>query len=154
MIKIIPYSEKYKEDVIRLILNIWENEFDYKGLERPDIHNISDVYQKNEDSNFWIAVYENELVGTVGLVKKTNGVAHLKRMAVKKEFRKQGLGDSLLQTVLRFARKHNFKTIYAGMVPENTKAITFYKKHGFEENSFVPEGIVISDVPICLKLSL
>jgi len=154
MIKIIPYSEEYKEDVISLILNIWENEFDYKGLDRPDMHNIPEFYQKDKDSNFWIALKNNQLIGTVGLIKISKNLANLKRMAVKQGFRKQGLGEKLLQTILKFAKEHNIKTIYAGLVPENTNAIKFYKKRRFKENSFVPEGIVVSDKPICLKLSL
>lgn len=153
MIKIIPYSKKYKKEVISLILNIWENEFDYKGVERPDIYNIPEFYQKNIDSNFWVALSDNELIGTVGLIKKSGNSAFLKRMAVKKEFRNQGLGEKLFQTILKFAKKHNIKTIYVGTVPENTEAIKFYKSHGFKENSFVPEGIVVSDNPICLKLN-
>lgn len=154
MIKIVPYSENYREDVINLILNIWENEFDYKGLDRPDIHDIPGTYQKDKDSNFWIALYRKALVGTAGLISAPENSAHLKRMAVKKEFRGQGIGEKLFQTVLEFAKEHRIRTIYAGLVPENTNAIEFYKKRGFTENDFVPEGIVISDDPICLKLDL
>ncbi|MCK9186134.1 GNAT family N-acetyltransferase [Candidatus Gracilibacteria bacterium] len=154
MIKILPYTEKYKDDVINLILDIWENEFDYKDVERPDIYNIPKFYQKNKDSNFWLALSDNKLVGTIGIIKKSDGSAHLKRMAVKKELRKQGLGEKLLQTVLEFSKKHKIKTIYIGTVPENTEAIKFYKNHGFKKNSFVPEGLVVSDNPICMKLDM
>ncbi|MBU0731611.1 GNAT family N-acetyltransferase [Patescibacteria group bacterium] len=154
MIKIIPYSDKYKEKVISLILNIWEKEFDYKGVARPDIYNIPGFYQNDKDSNFWLALSDNELIGTIGLIKKSDNSAFLKRMAIKKEFRKQGLGEKLLQTVIQFADEHDIKTIYVGTVPENTEALKFYKSHGFKENNFVPEGIVVSDNPICLKLNL
>ncbi|MFC1616106.1 GNAT family N-acetyltransferase [Patescibacteria group bacterium] len=154
MIKIIPYSEEYKKDVISLILNIWENEFNFKGLDRPDIYNISEIYQKNKDSNFWIALCNNELIGTAGLLKKSNNLALIKRMVVKIEYRKQGLGEKLFQTVLKFAKKHNFKTICAGTVEENPNAIKFYKNHGFKQNDVIPEDITAANDSICLKLNL
>jgi len=155
MIKIIPYSEEYKEDVINLILSIWDGgEFDYKGVERPDIHDVPKYYLQDKDSNFWVALDDKELIGTAGLIKKPDNSAHLKRMAVKEEYRKQGIGDKLIQTVIGFAKKHNIKTIYAGMVPENTAAIKFYKDHGFVECSIDSEDLVISDDPVYLKLNL
>lgn len=52
-----------------------------------------------------------ELVGSVGLLAKTKKLAYLKRMIIKKKFRKQGLGQKLPQTALEFAKKHNFKNI-------------------------------------------
>ncbi len=154
MIKITKYTERYKDDVINLIVAIWEKEFDYKGVERPDIYDIPGFYQKDKNSNFWVALSDNEFVGCVGIIKKSDGSAHLKRMAVKKEFRKQGTGEKLFQTVLEFAKKHKINTIYVGTVTENTEAIKFYKNHGFKENEFVPEGLVVADNPICLKLNL
>lgn len=154
MIKIIPYSEKYKDDVISLILNIWENEFDFKGLERPDIYDIAKYYQSESSSNFWIAVKDNTLIGTVGLKKESNNLAYLKRMVVKKEFRKQGIGIKLLETAIEFAKEHNYKTIFAGTVKENPEAISFYKNHGFIESDIVPENITAASDSICLKLDL
>jgi len=154
MIKIVPYSEGYKDDVVNLILNIWENEFDFKGLERPDIYDIPNYYQGDPDSNFWIAIKDSKLIGTVGLKKKSNDLAYLKRMVVKKEFRKQGLGVRLLEVAIKFAKEHNIKTVYAGTVKENPNAINFYKNYGFIENDVIPEDITAANDSICLKLSL
>lgn len=154
MIQIVPYTEEYKEDVIHLIVNIWENEFDFKGLERPDIYDIPKFYQSEGGSNFWIALDDNTLIGTVGLKKESGDLAYLKRMVVKKEFREQGLGIKLLETAIKFAKEHNFKTIFAGTVKENPNAIKFYKNHGFVESDIVPTNITAATDSICLKLSL
>ena len=125
MIKIVLYSDKFKEDVINLVLNVYEKEFDFIGYDRPDIYSIPVTYQKNINSNFWIALDGEEVVGTVGILGKTDELAYLKRMIVKKEFRQQGLGQELLQTAINFAKKHGFKTLYAGTVEENINAIKF-----------------------------
>lgn len=154
MVKIVPYTEEYKAEVINLILNIWENEFDFKGLERPDIYDISKYYQSGNNSNFWIALEGNTVVGTVGLKKESEDLAYLKRMVVKREYRKQGLGIQLLETAIKFAKEHNYKTIFAGTVKENPNAINFYKRHDFTESDIVPANITAASDSICLKLSL
>jgi len=154
MIKIIPYTEKYKDDVVRLVLDVYEKELDFKGYERPDILNIQSTYQNKKDNNFWIALNDNKLVGMVGLLGKTKTLAYLKRMIVKKNFRKQGLGNKLLQTALAFAKNHGYKTVYAGTVEENATAIKFYKKHGFILNNEIPEDITAAIDSICLRLDL
>jgi len=154
MIKIIPFNEKYRDNVISLILDIYENELDFKGYDRPDIYNITDTYQKNHNSNFWVAINNNEIVGTVGVLGKTEELVYLKRMVVKKGFRRQGLGQQLLQTALTFSKNHGFKTIYAGTVKENQNVINFYKNRGFDYSEDVPKDITAADNSICLKLDL
>jgi N-acetylglutamate synthase-like GNAT family acetyltransferase len=135
-------------------LDIYEKEFDFIGYDRPDIYNISGTYQKDADSNFWLALNNEELVGTVGLLNKTDKVAYLKRMVVKKEFRKQSLGQQLLQTAIMFAKKHGFKTIYAGTVSENPDAIKFYEHHGFLRCNDALPDITAAKESVCLKLDL
>ena len=50
--EIIIYSEKYKDGVIELVMDILENEFGHHSKSgRPDLRNISQVYQKN-NGNF------------------------------------------------------------------------------------------------------
>ncbi len=154
MIKIIPYIEKYKDDVIHLVLDVYEKEFDFRGYDRPDIYNIIDTYQKSTNSNFWIALNNEELVGTVGLLGKTDKLAYLKRMIVKKEFREQKLGKKLLQTAVTFAKEHGYKIIYAGTVKENSNAIKFYEHHGFFQCDDVPQDITAAKDSVCLKLDL
>jgi len=154
MIKIIPYIEKYKDEVIKLILDVYEGELGFGIYERPDIYNISGTYQKNKCNNFWVALNGGELIGTVGILGKTEELAYLKRMVIKKEFRKQGLGKKLLQTALEFAKKYGYKTIYAGTVMENPNAIQFYEHHGFQKCNDVPEDITAAKNSICLKLDL
>lgn len=154
MIKIIPYKDEYKAKVISLVLDVYENELSFKGYDRPDIHDISKYYQNDEDSDFWLGISENELIGTVGLMKKTDELAYIKRLIVKEDYRKQGLGEKLLQKALQFAKDRGFKTIYAGTVKENQTAIQFYEKHGFKRSDDVPGDITAADNSVCLKLDL
>jgi len=86
MIEIIPFNKKYKDEIIHLILDVYEKELGWTGYERPDIYNITETYQKNINSNFWLAISNKELVGSIGILGKTKDSAFLKRMVVKKNF--------------------------------------------------------------------
>jgi N-acetylglutamate synthase-like GNAT family acetyltransferase len=152
--QIINYDNQYRQQVIDLLLNIWEGEFDYKGLERPDIYDVPKFYQDNDKSNFWLALKDGDLIGTVGLIAKNEHLAFLKRMAIKKEFRHQGLGKQLLETAVNFAKEKGLQKVYAGTVEENPNAIRFYEKHGFKRIEEVPEDIASASDSVCLELSL
>lgn len=154
MIKIVTYNEKYKDDTIRLILDVYDNELDFKGYERPDIYDITNYYLKKPNNNFWIALDKNKLVGTVGIFGKTKKLAYLKRLIITKEYRHQGLGKKLLQTAIDFAKTHGYTTIYAGTVKENPNAISFYEHYGFTISNDIPQDITAADNSICLKLDL
>lgn len=152
--QIIPYNSKYREQVVALILDVYENELGFLGFERPDIYKIQKIYLEEPRSGFWLAMENEEIVGTVGVLAKSAELAYLKRLVVKKEFRNQKVGKKLLRTALDFAREKAFRMIYAGTVKENPQAIEFYKSQGFVENSDVPADITAVENSICLKLEL
>jgi hypothetical protein len=58
--KILPYSDKYKDQTIKLVLGILEGEFYSFGYKRPDLFNISETYQKDK-GNFWIAIEKGKV---------------------------------------------------------------------------------------------
>lgn len=153
-IKIITYHEKYKQDIIDLVLDTYENQLGFVGYERPDIYDIPWFYLSEGYNNFWLAVKNDELVGTVWLIAKDSDLTYLKRMIVKKECRSQWLGKKLLDISLDFARKKGFTLIYAGTVPENLVAIKFYESQWFTFTDDIPEGITAANDSVCLELKL
>ena len=79
MIKI--YDDRYKEEVIDLILHVQNVEYDVgiSAEEQPDILDIESNYL-NDGGCFWVGLNDNgEVVGSIGLQKKTNEVAVLKK---------------------------------------------------------------------------
>lgn len=143
-IKIISYNDNYKEQTIKLIFDILENEFGRKSKSgRPDVKNIPEFYQKDELSDFWIAIRDNdELIGTIALSNFGEGISYLQRFFVKKEFRREGLGRKLLNHLLDFARAHGYKEIYLSTSEDMVSANKFYLKNGFERIESLPEKLV------------
>jgi ribosomal protein S18 acetylase RimI-like enzyme len=76
---------------------------------------------------------ENIFTGCVAVRKKENGIAELKRMFIKEEYRKEGIGALLLQKALEIAKKLYYKKIKLDTLDTMTPAINLYKKYGFYE---------------------
>jgi len=153
MVNIRPYSDKYKEQTVRLLLSVLEDEFEYKGLERPDLDNISNAYQVNH-GNFWIALNDDELIGTIALQDHGKGRGFVRRMCVKKKYRRKGIGQKLFDTLLGFARNSTYKTIYCSTVVEFKSARAFYEKNNFSEIKELPEDMALPIENVFLELKL
>ena len=83
-------------------------------------------------ASFIVAEGENGTVlGYAGLhVAVDEG--YIDNIAVREEYRRQGVGEALLDVFLRFGReKLAFLTLEVR--PSNTPAIRFYMKHGFAQ---------------------
>ncbi|MBC7804577.1 MAG: GNAT family N-acetyltransferase [Akkermansiaceae bacterium] len=81
-----------------------------------------------------------EPVGTARVLDKGNGVAKIGRVAVLKEYRGRGIGQALMQAVLKTARELHFKSL---ILDAQVSVIPFY-----ENLEFVAEGDVFDDAGI------
>lgn len=129
-----PYAHDNKEDIIDLILNIQRNEFNVPITkeDQPDLNDISNFYQVGA-GNFWVAIYNNEIVGTLSLLDIGSHQGALRKMFVKAAFRgsKYNIAKSLLQQLIIWSREHNIYNIYLGTTEKFLAAHRFYEKNGF-----------------------
>ncbi len=153
MIEIAPFTPDYNEETAQFVISMLEGEFGYGPLERPDLRDISAFYQ-GEKSNFWLALEDGKVVGTVGFKNYGQGRAHLKRMYVKEKLRRQSLGEQLFRTLLEFAKDNSYKTIYATTMTQFSSGRSFYQKNGFVEIEKLPTDLPDFDDDIFLKLEL
>ena len=134
--KIIKFSELYSREVITLITGIQKNEFDIQITlkDQPDLENIPDFYQK-ANGNFWVAIVDNSVVGTIALLDIGNGAAALRKMFVHRDFRgsKYGIAPALLCALLKWAAEKNLVQIFLGTTEKFLAAHRFYEKNGFKE---------------------
>jgi len=139
--EIVAYTDKYKEQTIELIFDILENEFSrHSKSGRPDLYNISEEYQKN-NGNFWIAIDNENVVGTIALRDCGNDVGFLERMYVKRELRRTGLGSKLSSGLINFAKNKSYKEIFLSTWEETVSANNFYIKNGFGRIESLPANI-------------
>lgn len=84
---------------------------------------------------FWVATFEGQVVGTIGLIPIEKEFAILKSMMVRKAFRGKfkGVSSSLMKTAIAWCTENDLQAIYLGTMHQFISAQQFYKKNGFTE---------------------
>lgn len=134
--KIIPYEDRYRDDLIFMVLEAKNALGRVPGL-NADLLDIKENYF-NKGDMFWVAVNEsNRVVGSVGY-NSIDGTTEiwLHRLFVKYNMKRNGIGTMLLQTAESHARI-NSKTVsrvHLGRPKEQWfESYQFYQKNGYIE---------------------
>lgn len=129
------YQQAHKNQISELIINIQRGEFNVPITlaDQPDLGNISSFYQvKNGD--FWVAENDlGEVIGTIALIDIGGNEGAIRKMFVHKDYRGKSLGvaQSLFNTLLARAQKHDMNALYLGTIERLAAAIKFYERNGF-----------------------
>ena len=131
--KIIKFEEKYRDDLIFMILEAKNALGRIPGL-NPDLLDINKNYFEKGDM-FWIAVSDSgRVIGSIGYNTNENkSEATLHRLFVKYNLKRQGIGSALLSTAEDYLRSLNKSVIYVnlGKGSEWFESREFYNKHGY-----------------------
>ncbi|MBM7096238.1 GNAT family N-acetyltransferase [Bacillus sp. H-16] len=145
------YSSEYQDEVVELILSIQQTEYSIPITkdDQPDLLKIEDVYQ-NGAGNFWVAVHNGKVAGTISLLDIGEGHVALRKMFVHKDYRGKPMNTAslLLKTAQTWARSKYVSTIYLGTTPQFLAAHRFYEKNGFTEieQTDLPERFPVLEV--------
>lgn len=129
------YDEKYKKNIIDLILNIQNNEanINLSIEEQPDLLDIEKYYQI-KGGQFWIAVNEKDrVIGTIAYMSRENDYGILKKFFVDKNYRCKGIGFKLYKNLLEFANEKNCKGLILDTPSVAVNSHRFYEKMGFRK---------------------
>ena len=58
---------------------------------------------------------------------------YINNVAVREEYRKQGIASALLDVFIRFGKAHQLAFLTLEVRASNAAAIALYQKHGFEQ---------------------
>jgi len=133
-LNIIPFTPVYQDQVIALILQIQQKEFNIPitARDQPDLGDIPGFYQQGA-GNFWVAIHGTRVVGTLSLKDIGNCQVALRKMFVLPDFRGPAFGTAraLWGAALEWARVKNLSEIFLGTTEKFLAAHRFYEKNGF-----------------------
>ncbi len=134
MQNIIPFSEVLKQHFIDLNIEWLETYFYVEPHDADLLNNCKEVII---DKGGFIFFYKenDKILGTFALIKVTDTIFELGKMAVSPKSRGKGIGQKMMQFCIDFAESKNWKKIilYSNTKLENS--IYIYRKYGFEEIS-------------------
>ena len=98
-----------------------------------DIETLHDVYFSDDgQSNFWVARYDDNVVGMIGVQKTSQDTAEIRRLRVREGHRRHGVGTKLVEQALTFCRHHAYLKIILDVRIERGPAIALFEKFGFQ----------------------
>ena len=112
----------------------------------PDVNTASPTarffYQNITSGNadFWTLEHDGELIGELYAFRNIeedhdfadgNTVAYLCAFRIRKEYRGQGLGSKLMQTVLADLKSAGFRHVTIGVGPDEEQNVRLYHRLGF-----------------------
>ncbi|MBQ7460293.1 MAG: GNAT family N-acetyltransferase [Oscillospiraceae bacterium] len=134
--KIIRYEEKYRDDIIFMVLQAKDALGRVPRL-NEDLLDIKTNYIDRGDM-FWTALDDNDRVIGCGGYSRIEGTneAFLHRLYVKASEKRKGIGSALLETIEAGMRESGITTarVHLGDPPEQwLESYSFYPKHGYTE---------------------
>lgn len=147
-ILITEFIPSYQDKILNLIVTIQQKEFGISITteDQPDLCNIKQFYQ-NGKGNFWVALLNKKVVGTISLLDIGHEQVALRKMFVEEKYRGKTyqIARTLLKELLTWARSKDIKEIYLGTTPKFLAAHRFYEKYGFNE---ITEKLLPSAFPV------
>lgn len=97
-----------------------------------DIDNLQEGYfSDGGQSSFWVASYAGVVIGMVCVQKTHDNAAEVRRLRVRKAFRRRGVGTLLLKKALSFCQHQGYLKVVLDVRIERGPAIQLFEKFGF-----------------------
>lgn len=90
---------------------------------------------EEENAAYWIAELKGEIVGGCGIFPTEglpSGCIELVKLYVQDKARGHGIGSTLMNLSIEYARERGYTQVYLETMPELDEAVGLYKKLGFE----------------------
>ncbi len=130
-ITIVPYEEKYQpyfEKFNRQWIEAW---FTMEPVDEFVLTNPDKAILQNGGA-ILMALYDEEVAGTVGLRKVDEATYEFTKMAVGEDFRRKGIAEALSYASFEKAKELGADKVILYSNTKNAGAIKLYEKVGFE----------------------
>lgn len=150
-IKIVEYEEKYHSDLKRLSYEWLEKYVSVEPEDEKILNNPKEVIL-DKGGFIFFAKYNEEVVGTVSLIKVDENVFELAKLAVTEKYQGLKIGKMLMEKSLYVAKQNNAKKVILFTNHILISAIELYRKFGFKEVPIVKNKYIESDLKMELKI--
>ena len=95
-------------------------------------YNILKSELENTNSKYIVAKLNNEIVGFAGIINTLDQM-EITNIVVRKDMRNQGIGNTLLNELIKLTIDSKMNTIFLEVNSNNFSAIKLYEKNGFKQ---------------------
>lgn len=130
-----PEDDPAIAKIIRTALEEYDEAQEGTVYTDPETDHLFEVFSQTPDSSYFIAEYNNEVIGGSGIYPTKNlpkGYTELVKIYLKKEYRGKGLGRILMKKSIQYAIEQGYSHLYLESFPSLKEAIQLYNKFGFK----------------------
>ena len=132
IVDIITYDAQYREEFTNLNFEWLEKyfyieDYDKEVLTQPEKYIIS------EGGQIFFAKVDTNIIGTVALIKRGEGIFELSKMAVTESFKGLRIGQKLMYACIDYAGQHGIIRLFLDSNRTLIPALKLYDKVGFKE---------------------
>jgi N-acetylglutamate synthase-like GNAT family acetyltransferase len=131
-LRIIAYEPKYREDFERLNLEWLEKNFSVEENDKNQLQHPEEAFIQTGGFIF-IALLDDEAVGTAALHKESDHYFELAKMSVTEKAKGKGIGEALAKAAIVKAKAAGAKKIFLLTNRKLAPAVQLYQKLGFKE---------------------
>jgi GNAT superfamily N-acetyltransferase len=131
-IDIVSFKREYSKNFFELNIE-WLEKFFYVEPFDHEVLNSPEKYIIGSGGYIFFAIENEEVVGTVALLKHKKNVFELTKMAVPPIHQGKKIGQLLLKYCIDFGKRNDFSKLILYSHTKLENAIYIYKKYGFEE---------------------
>lgn len=99
-----------------------------------DIDDVRHAYMDAPGSHFWVAEGGGEVVGTIGVQQLDAGIGEIRRLRVRGDMRRRGIGSKLLERALEFCRDEGLLKVTLDTWVEREPALRLFQKFRFRHD--------------------
>ena len=89
-------------------------------------------YINNPEEAAFVAIYNNEWIGSIRVGKRWNNDAFIDDLSVARQFRGKGIGTKLMDAAINWGKEEGFHRVSLETQNMNLLACRFYLKYGFK----------------------
>ena len=106
-----------------------------------DIDDIESAYMKTPGNHLWVAETSpgadgkaGAVVGMIGVQHFHDGKGEIRRLRVRSDHRRRGIGSRLVETALKFCQDHGYLKITLDTFMEREPAVKLFEKFHFRHD--------------------
>ena len=97
-----------------------------------DMDHIHAVYMKCSGSHFWVGESPSgQIVGMIGVQHHDDGNGQIRRLRVRSDFQRRGIGTLLLETALKFCQEKHYLKVTLDTFVARDAAVSLFEKFRF-----------------------
>jgi len=123
----------------RLLSQLFAIESDFQADFAKQYNGLKLLFDAN-NADILVAKHKNKVVGMITMqrmISTSEGsyVGWIEDLIIDEEYRKMGVGKSMMRTIMELAHKRGYARIQLAADKENAKALYFYQKRGFRKTN-------------------